>query len=166
MIGEIMNFISSYKTLEKLCSDIYGDNHGISTYIDEMQNRPRGSYLVRGWDDDLKQLKHYRWVRNQIVHEPDCSEDNMCDVGDAEWIDTFYSRIMDQTDPLAMYRKATAPRPAAKPVQRNQTVQPQYTYPAPHYRPKKASNKSIGWIVFIIIAVIIGLVFALKYFLT
>ena len=161
-----MNFISSYKTLEKLCSDIYGDNHGISTYIDEMQNRPRGSYLVRGWDDDLKQLKHYRWVRNQIVHEPDCSEDNMCDVGDAEWIDTFYSRIMDQTDPLAMYRKATAPRPAAKPVQRKQTAQPQYTYPAPHYQPKKTSNKSIGWIVFIIIAVIIGLVFALKYFLT
>lgn len=166
MIGEIMNFISSYKTLEKLCSDIYGDNHGISTYIDEMQNRPRGSYLVRGWDDDLKQLKHYRWVRNQIVHEPDCSEDNMCDVGDAEWIDTFYSRIMDQTDPLAMYRKATAPRPAAKPVQRNQAAQPQYTYPAQHYQPKKTSNKSIGWIVFIIIAVIIGLVFALKYFLT
>ena len=131
-----------------------------------MQNRPRGSYLVRGWDDDLKQLKHYRWVRNQIVHEPDCSEDNMCDVGDAEWIDTFYSRIMNQTDPLAMYRKATAPRPAPKPVQRNQTVQPQYTYPAPHYQPKKTSNKSIGWIVFIIIAVIIGLVFALKYFLT
>lgn len=166
MIGEIMNFISSYKTLEKLCSDIYGDNHGISTYIDEMQNRPRGSYLVKGWNDDLKQLKHYRWVRNQIVHEPDCSEDNMCDVGDAEWIDTFYSRIMNQTDPLAMYRKATAPRPAAKPVQRKQTAQPQYTYPAPHYQPKKTSNKSIGWIVFIIIAVIIGLVFALKYFLT
>ena len=90
----------------------------------------------------------------------------MCDVGDAEWIDTFYSRIMDQTDPLAMYRKATAPRPAAKPVQRKQTAQPQYTYPAPHYQPKKTSNKSIGWIVFIIIAVIIGLVFALKYFLT
>ena len=164
MIGEIMNFISSYKTLEKLCSDIYGDNHGISTFIDEMQNNPRGSYLIRGWDDDLKQLKHYRWVRNQIVHEPDCSEDNMCDVGDTEWIDTFYSRIMDQTDPLAMYRKATAPRPAPKPVQRNQAAQPQYTYPAPHYQPKKTSNKSIGWIVFIIIAVIIGLVFALKYF--
>ena len=82
------------------------------------------------------------------------------------WIDTFYSRIMNQTDPLAMYRKATAPRPAAKPVQRNQTVQPQYTYPAQHYQPKKTSNKSIGWIVFIIIAVIIGFVFALKYFLT
>ena len=131
-----------------------------------MKNRPRGSYLVRGWDDDLKQLKHYRWVRNQIVHEPDCSEDNMCDAGDAEWIDTFYSRIMNQTDPLAMYRKATAPRPAAKSVQRNQAAQPQYTYPAPHCQPKKTSNKSIGWIVFIVIAAIIGLVVALKYFLT
>lgn len=151
--------------LEKLCSDIYGDNHGVSTYIDEMLNKPRGSYLVRGWDDDLKQLKHYRWVRNQIVHEPGCSEENMCEIVDAEWIDAFYSRIMNQTDPLAMYREATEPRPVTKPVQRNQTAQSQYTYPERYYQPKKA-NKSIGWIVFIIIAILIGLVFALKYFLT
>ena len=51
----------------------------ISAYIDEMINTPRGSYLVKGWDDDLKQLKHYRWVRNQIAHEPDCTEQNMCE---------------------------------------------------------------------------------------
>ena len=161
-----MGFIESYKHLEKLCGEVLNDDRRISAYIDEMINTPRGSYLVKGWDDDLKQLKHYRWVRNQIAHEPDCTEQNMCEPCDTVWLDDFYSRIMNQTDPLAMYRKATAPRPAAKPVQSNQNVQPQYTYPAPHYQPKKTSNKSIGWIVFIIIAVIIGLVFALKYFLT
>lgn len=74
-----MGFIDSYKHLEKLCGDMFSDIHGVSTYIDEMINKHRGSYLVRGWDEDLKQLKHYRWVRNQIAHEPDCSEENMCD---------------------------------------------------------------------------------------
>ena len=66
-----MGFIESYKHLEKLCGEVLNDDRRISAYIDEMINTPRGSYLVKGWDDDLKQLKHYRWVRNQIAHEPD-----------------------------------------------------------------------------------------------
>lgn len=68
-----MGFIESYKHLEKLCGEVLNDDRRISAYIDEMINTPRGSYLVKGWDDDLKQLKHYRWVRNQITHEPDCT---------------------------------------------------------------------------------------------
>lgn len=59
----------------------------------------------------MKNLKHYRWVRNQISHEPGCSEENMCEPEDARWLDRFYSRIMNQTDPLALYRKV---RSAAK----------------------------------------------------
>ena len=31
-----MKFIDSYKRLEKLCSEVYGDNHGVSAYIEEM----------------------------------------------------------------------------------------------------------------------------------
>ena len=53
-----MGFIESYKHLEKLCGEIFNDDRRISAYIDEMINTPRGSYLVRGWDDDLKKLKH------------------------------------------------------------------------------------------------------------
>lgn len=107
-----MGFIESYKHLEKLCGEVLNDDRRISAYIDEMINTPRGSYLVRGWDDDLKQLKHYRWVRNQIAHEPDCTEQNMCEPCDTVWLDDFYSRIMNQTDPLALYSKATKPRQA------------------------------------------------------
>ena len=50
--------------------------------------------------------KHYRWVRNQISHEPGCNESNMCELDDEIWLNHFYSRIMNQTDPLSMYRKA------------------------------------------------------------
>ena len=107
-----MSFISSYKHLEKLCGEVFNDERRISAYIDEMQSTPNGAFYVHSWDEDLKTLKHYRWVRNQIAHEPDCDEQNMCDPSDALWLDDFYSRIMNQTDPLALYRKATTPHTA------------------------------------------------------
>ena len=100
-----MNFIDSYKKLEKLCNEMYGDKHGVSLYIDEMINRPVGSRYVKSWNEDLKQLKHYRWVRNQIVHEPGCTETNMCNRDDIQWINNFYTRMMSTSDPLALYRK-------------------------------------------------------------
>ena len=109
-----MSFISSYKHLEKLCGEVLNDSRRISAYIDEMQNTPHGTYYVPSWNEDQKKLKHYRWIRNQIAHEPDCDEQNMCDPSDALWLEDFYSRIMNQTDPLALYRKATAPRTTPK----------------------------------------------------
>lgn len=158
-----MSFIESYKHLDKICGEVLNDDRRISAYIDEMINTPRGSYLVRGWDDDLKQLKHYRWVRNQIAHEPNCTEENMCEYGDAKWIDDFYDRIMNQSDPLAMYRKTTKPQTAAKPKQQCQSPQLQYTYLVQPVSSKKKVRKATGWIVLLIIAVLIGLFFVLKY---
>ncbi len=75
-----------------------------------MVSTPHGSYIVEDWDDDLRKLKHYRWIRNKIVHDFNCSEQNMCESGDDIWIDNFYLRIINQTDPLSLYRKATCNR--------------------------------------------------------
>lgn len=102
-----MSFIEAYKHLEKLCGEVLDDDRRISAYIDEMINKPRGQYIISGWNDDLKKLKHYRWVRNKITHEPDCTEENMCEPNDTVWLQNFYSRIMNQTDPLTLYAKAT-----------------------------------------------------------
>ena len=110
-----MGFIDSFKKLEKLCSELYDTNHGVSTYIDEMTNTPKGSLCVPGWDDDLKLLKHYRWMRNKIAHEPDCTEENMCAPKDEKWLDDFYSRIMTSNDPLALYHKAKHPKKVKSP---------------------------------------------------
>ena len=158
-----MEFINSYKRLEKLCNEIYDSNHGISAYIDDMAKLTSASFYVFNWNDDLKQLKHYRWIRNQIAHEPNCTEENMCEYGDAQRIDDFYDRIMNQSDPLAMYRKATKPQPAAKPKQQCQSPQLQYTYLVQPVSSKKKVRKATGWIVLLIIAVFIGLFFVLKY---
>lgn len=112
-----MEFLNAYKRLEKLCSDMYGTAHGISAYIEDMVNCPQGARLVSGWQQDLRQLKHYRWVRNKIVHEPDCTEEELCTPADTRWLDSFYDRIMSRRDPLAVYREQTGARKAVRSTQ-------------------------------------------------
>ena len=65
-----MDFMNSYKRLEKLCGDLLNDERKVSAYIDEMAATTDGERLVPGWSSDLKHLKHFRWVRNRIVHDP------------------------------------------------------------------------------------------------
>ena len=146
-----MGFINSYKRLEKLCNEIYDSNHGVSAYIDDMARLASASFYVFNWNDDLKQLKHYRWIRNQIAHEPNCTEENMCEYGDVQWIDDFYDRIMNQSDPLTMYRKATRTQPVAKPKQHGQSSQLQYTYLVQPVSSKKKGRKAAGWIVLLLL---------------
>ena len=66
-----MSFIDSYKRLEKLCSEIYNDNHGITSYIDEMIRNPIGSRFVPGWDEDFKRLMQSPWGILRNVPEPE-----------------------------------------------------------------------------------------------
>ncbi len=148
--GGAMGFLDSYKKLEKLCGEIYGDEYGVSVYIEEMRSRPDGSYYVPGWEEDLKQLKHYRWVRNKIVHEPNCTEKTMCEPRDTRWIDDFYLRMMSSNDPLAVYYKAGNRRTAQNPYPEQRTISAQNLYnaqkahsaqnPHPAQKPKKANG--------------------------
>lgn len=143
---------------------MYGDNHGLSAYIDEMLDKSCGSYFVPGWNEDLKRLKRYRWVRNQIAHEPGWTEKNMCERGDAKWLDDFYSRIMNQTDPLTLYAKALKPRKSVNTKQSSKTTSPKQTYKVNTTSydrrfadaPKKRSHKRIGWLAFLILALLAG----------
>ncbi|MGN0375304.1 MAG: DUF6548 family protein [Butyrivibrio sp.] len=151
-----MGFIDSYKCLEKLCGEVLNDNRRVSAYIDIMINTPDGDYYVRNWKEDLKKLKHYRWVRNKISHEPGCTEQNMCQREDALWLDNFYSRIMNHTDPLSLYRKAKMPHPIMKPKQINKAERVVYTKPTVNN--VKPSRRRSGCIVFLIVAVIIVVV--------
>lgn len=97
-----MEFLEAYKRLEKRCGELLGDG-GVSAYIDEMAGKPDGAKRVRGWQEDLKKLKHYRWVRNRIAHEPGCTEKTLCEKGDADWLEAFGERIRRRTDPLSRY---------------------------------------------------------------
>ena len=93
-----MNFINSYKRLEQLCNDMFNDKHGISIYIDKLSK-------IDDKDKDLKKLKHCRYFRNKIVHEPNCTEDNMCKPEDVKFLNDFYKKIKNHEDPLSKHKK-------------------------------------------------------------
>lgn len=156
-----MGFIDSYKHLEKLCGEVLNDDRRISAYIDEMLNTPRGSRLVAGWDEDLRILKHYRWVRNRIVHDPECTEENMCEPEDALWLDNFYSRIMNRTDPLALYIRATKPRPVQREKQVYTSQSSNDSYSKPTINPKRNAYKPVGCLTFLIGSLLLATVIVL-----
>lgn len=109
-----MGFMKSYKRLDNLCKDTNAS--GVTGYIQDMEQETNGKFYVAGWEDDCSRLKRYRHIRNQIAHENDADEDDLCSAGDTAWIEDFYRRVIEQTDPLALYYRAvgfpSAPKPA------------------------------------------------------
>lgn len=101
-----LEFQEAYKSLDKLCRECLSGYDGVSGYIRLMENEWYGEHYVSTWNSDLKKLKHVRWVRNQLSHEVGTLESNICSQFDLEFVDDFYERIMNTTDPLAMLRKA------------------------------------------------------------
>lgn len=150
-----MAFLEEYKRLEKLCNDMYSKEHGISLYIEDMLNHPQGINYVSSWNFDLKQLKHYRWLRNKLVHDVDCYEDEMCDEEDEEWLDDFYNRILKQKDPLALYRKAIKPKKVNKTVQVKSYPKPNGTVKNTKKHKKKKAPISNVLVTLLIVALII-----------
>lgn len=104
-----MGFLQTYKRLDNLCRDMNGV--GVTGYLEDMEQLPDGEYRVPGWKDDYLQLKHYRYLRNRIVHEVNADEEDLCSAADTVWIENFYTRILGTNDPLALYRKAVTPPP-------------------------------------------------------
>lgn len=180
-----MSFMASYKHLEKLCGELLDDDRRVSAYIEAMLREPNGPLLVDGWNSDLMHLKHYRHIRNQIVHDPGCTEENMCEPGDEEWLDDFYDRIMTQTDPLALYRKAIGPRSAASeaPSRKNaalRSIGPDASYsghigrkkhidigrrPELYDQPNRTGN-NIGMIVFASVALLALVIYVILSYLS
>lgn len=108
------SFIDQYKRVEKLCGDMLGvPEHGVTAYIEQMEATPAGESSAAGWKEDYKKLKHCRWARNRIVHDPGCTQENTCEPGDLEWLTEFGRRLMGQDDPLARFRKAELSRRGA-----------------------------------------------------
>lgn len=131
-----MGFMNAFKHLEKTCNEMYGDIHGVRQYIDEMKSHPDGQIYISSWNRDLQQLKYYNRVRNQISHEPDRTEENMCDPYDTAWIEAFHSRILSQNDPLALYRKAAR----NKYINNNKNVQQSHTQKSANIVLNKKNN--------------------------
>ena len=137
---------------------MYGNKQGISSYIEDMKALP-GHRFVSNWNEDLNQLKHYRRMRNQIVHEPNCSEETMCEPGDVEWLNCFYDQIMQQTDPLALYHQAVNPHPTVKSTRNTPKEQPKPTYPVSPDQSENALKTACKWIALLIVVIFLVVVF-------
>lgn len=100
-------FLEEFKSLERLCGDIYQSKHGVSCYIDNM--KAVSSFDCRSisnWNAILENLIKIRRIRNSLVHEEDTFNKDVCTKDDIEWIGYFYRCILNQSDPLARLRKA------------------------------------------------------------
>ena len=92
-----MQFLNAYVALDTLCNDIFSVKNGVSAYIEEIERKG----LYDRYDYDYNQLKHVRWLRNQLMHETyaeSCSHD------DIEFVENFREKIMQERDPLSEQR--------------------------------------------------------------
>lgn len=151
-----MGFMESYKHLDNLCKDMNGI--GITGYIKDMEQEQNGGFYVSGWKNDYMQLKHYRYIRNQIAHENYADESNMCSAGDTAWLEEFYRRIMEQTDPLALCYKETRFRSSSKLTKTKDSSATQYVLSSEQPRQTK-KNPQICLMLLLIVVVFAVLIF-------
>ena len=129
-------FFDEFKELDNLCRDIYGksiDNKlGVTLYLEDMDRKAyQGAFKVSGWTSDYNYLKSVRNIRNELAHSRNSMTVDICSQEDLDFVRSFRTRILNQTDPIAMLRKqSTQSRPSStsQPKQQSQTT---YTYTTP-----------------------------------
>lgn len=133
-----IEFQEEYKRLDHLCKDYLRSKEGVSEYIRQMEStswRERG--YVYTWEEDYKQLKHIRWVRNQLAHEVGTLNSDICSEEDLAYVKSFYSRIMSGNDPFTLVRKA-------KEKQKNQRKQQVPTREQTTTKTSKPAQQSVS----------------------
>jgi hypothetical protein len=117
-------------------------------------------FQIMNWDSDYKKLKHYRYIRNQIVHENNVNESSICDEDDLQWVEQFYQRIINQTDPLTLYKKAMS-------ASKQQVVKPKKTEkPAIYQEENERTYKKLkfAFTMIIIIALVSAIAILLSWY--
>ncbi len=140
-----IDFMDLYKRTDRFIKDAYSSSEGVSEYIRLMEAVfNRGSVKIQGWKSDYDNLKHIRWIRNQLAHEVSYDSD-ICAETDYEWLESFYERLFSAEDPLAMLRKIDT-QTADHHVGKQQTDNSSYQAPGAENTPTQrlGMNKSAG----------------------
>lgn len=156
------DFFEAYKRLDKLCSEMYSCQNGVSEYIAQMERHAyKGQFRVSSWNNDYKMLKHVRWVRNQIAH--DSGSYQISEPEDLDFVQAFHSRIYSGSDPLTLLRKAIESENRIQRQQKKQSTTQVQTPTEPYtYRP--VQNKSRAWIGVLVGVAIIALILLILYY--
>lgn len=98
--------VEEFGNLERLCNQIYDGQHGVTSYINDMENlSSTASYKIPDWNYDLRSLKDIRHKRNCLSHGEVSFSELLADSNDVNYAATFRKRILSQTDPLALYNQ-------------------------------------------------------------
>lgn len=94
-----IELLEEYKYVDAICRDMLGTKKGVSAYIEQLDETPMTvRYWITEWNDEYRQLKHIRWLRNQIAHSTESVE---CTQSDLDWLMGFHNRLLTQQDLLA-----------------------------------------------------------------
>ena len=94
-----IEFLDEYKYVDKICREMFGTEKGVTTYIEQLDETPMTvRYWITEWNNEYRQLKHIRWLRNQIAHSTGYVE---CTQSDLDWLKDFHNRLLTQQDLLA-----------------------------------------------------------------
>jgi len=94
------DFLDQFKRLEYLCNQRFGCEHGVSAYIEKMEEKDEeGRKYIENWENNYKVLKHSRWLRNKIVHEEGDVEIEKTDIKNLKF---FIGQFNKMRDPLVV----------------------------------------------------------------
>ena len=111
-------FMEAYKSLDKICREMFHGDKGVTAYIDKMQSIHNGEKYVSSWNVTLRRLKELRHIRNNYAHEIGTIYTDICTQADIDWLNDFYDSIRHTEDARAEYRKASVRKPDfCKPIQ-------------------------------------------------
>ncbi len=118
-----IEFLESYKRLERLCGEIYGGK-GVMAYLDQMREVPVCErHLIPVWREDWRNLHRLKRIRNELTHDSGSLYRNMADWSDVRWLENFRERILHTEDPLSLLQKRRNPPKPAVPKPAPQTEQ-------------------------------------------
>ena len=111
-------FFDEYTKLDELCRQMFNSSKGITQYIESMESTsPAKARNIPDWESDLKMLKQYRHIRNNLAHTPGEFHRDICVQYDITWIQFFYDRIVKRKDPLALlFKQSNIHKTVKKPV--------------------------------------------------
>ena len=129
--------IEAFGNLEQVLSDIYGEKHGVTAYINHMSSlritNPQWVYI-------LKSLKGIRHKRNKLSHGEVSFSENYALKEDIDFLNDFKKSVFKQTDPISLIYKQNKTRSPKRPA------------------PKKRSKKGAVCLVIILVALALILI--------
>ncbi len=102
MLDTSVNFLKIYKKLDQLIKDTLQTDEGVTEYINMLAKLSLDGELEQLRRADYRGLKHIRWIRNKLVHEPDTLESGLCTSDDVIYTTDFYNRLMEGKDCLSV----------------------------------------------------------------